>query len=59
MKSKGNCNPFALAGRMRALVCAGRAIDRDKRKELFANSSLIGDTDELEAILSLKTKQNF
>lgn len=44
---------------MKALVCAGRVIDRDKRKELFANSSLLGDTDELKAVLSLKRKQNF
>lgn len=59
MKSKGNCNPFALAGRMKALVCEGGAAVREKRKGLFANSSLLGDIDELEAILSLKTKWNF
>lgn len=59
MKSKGNCNPFALAGRMKALVSAGGAVGREKRKELFANSSLLGDTHELEAILSLKPKWNF
>jgi len=54
MKSKGNCNTFALAGGMKALVCAGRAAGREKSKELFANSSLLGDADELEAILRLK-----
>lgn len=59
MKSKGNCNPFALAERMKALVCEGRAVGREKRKELFANSSLLGDIDEQEPILSLKTKWNF
>lgn len=59
MKSKGNCNPFALAGRMKALVCAGGAVGREKKKELFANSSPWGDIDELEAILSLKSKWNF
>lgn len=29
MKSKGNYNSFALAGRMKALVCAGGAADKE------------------------------
>lgn len=59
MKSKENCNPFSLAGRMKALVCAGGATGREKRKDLFTNSYLLGDTDELEAILRLNKNWYF
>lgn len=41
---------------MKALVCSGRAAYREKRKKLFANTSLLGDRDEPEAILRLKQK---
>lgn len=59
MKSKVSCKPFTLAGRMKALVYTGRAASRVKRKELFANSSLLGDTNELDTTVALKQKWYF